>query len=554
MDRLRLRCSSQRTGVFDLTGQSLAIGRHPDNDVTIRDDLASRFHCIVETDERGRYRVQDLGSRNGTRVNGDRVGAASLHEGDVVTVGRHRFAVEELPKPEPEPAPVGAPEEAADEGGASKKRVRSRAGTVQADRSWARSLREAIEELPDSGDDETITLLDKNRAELSSLSSDADGPVALRLLLLLSARARATDLHTEPKGDAVAVRMRVDGQMIHTVDLPNSVGEVINGVIKTACQMPAAGRDAVLDGGFSARLRNRRVDFRASLTPTVHGQKLVVRILDARVAPQSLSGLGMPAYMHQRIQTMCQQDTGLLLTTGPTGSGKTTTLYNAIRDIDRETRNVVTIEDPVEYYLDNVTQIPVKQSEGFGVMLRSVLRQDPDVILVGEIRDQETARVAMQAAMTGHLVFSTVHSRDSIGAIFRLLDLGVEQYLVANALDVVVAQRLVRLLCEKCKRKVRVSPGQASRMGRYLEGKDAVHTATGCSACFRTGYQGRRALFEMLDFNDDLRDIVLRNPTIHEMRKTIEQGVFTTLQQAGWLLAARGDTSLDEVEKVVGRG
>jgi type II secretory ATPase GspE/PulE/Tfp pilus assembly ATPase PilB-like protein len=239
---------------------------------------------------------------------------------------------------------------------------------------------------------------------------------------------------------------------------------------------------------------------------------------------------------------------------GPTGSGKTTTLYNALRSIDRHARNVVTIEDPVEYQLDNVTQIPIDEGKGnsFNQLLRSVLRQDPDVILVGEIRDEETARTAMQAAMTGHLVFSTVHAKDTIAAIFRLLDLKVEPYLVSSSLDLVLAQRLLRVLCEHCKRPIPVAPGQATRIGRFLGGKTQVYTGTGCARCLRTGYRGRRAIFELLDFNDELRDIILRDPSIQAMKKVIEQGLFTTLAQSGWKLAAEGVTSLEEVDQVCG--
>jgi general secretion pathway protein E len=423
----------------------------------------------------------------------------------------------------------------------------------KADRRWVQTLRSTLDALPPkSSVDEQIIVLDPRGNPTASLASESDGPIAVRLLLLTSSKARATDIHVEPKGDAYAVRMRVDGQMVTIVDLPNEVGELIAGLIKTACQMKQAGREAVLDGSFSTKFNARRVDFRASFTPTVHGQKLVLRVLDARTAPQRLSDMHMPTHMQDRIRKLTEQDTGLLLTCGPTGSGKTTTLYNALREIDRETRNVVTIEDPVEYHLDNVTQIPITANTSFPQILRSVLRQDPDVILVGEIRDEETARVAMQAAMTGHVVFSTVHAKDSIGAVFRLLDLGVEQYLVANSLDLILAQRLVRVLCESCKRPVQVSPGQSSQIGRFLEGKTEVFAATGCAKCLRTGYHGRQGLLEMLEFSNDLRDIVLNNPTIQAMRRKIEEGVFTTLQQSGWLLAARGVTSLDEVERVAG--
>jgi general secretion pathway protein E len=355
--------------------------------------------------------------------------------------------------------------------------------------------------------------------------------------------------------------MRVDGQMITICDLPNGVGELALGLIKTACQFRPHAREAVLDGHFSAKIPAtvgstaggyRRVDYRVSFTPSVHGQKLVVRVLDQRDAPKTLMEMGLPPYMNERIRRLVQQDAGLLLVCGPTGSGKTTTLYNAIREIDRETRNVVTIEDPVEYHLDMVTQIPIDDNRGnsFGSVLRSVLRQDPDVILVGEIRDEETARTAMQAAMTGHLVFSTVHAKDTMSSVFRLLDLKVEPYLVANSLEVVLAQRLVRVLCDNCKRAVKVTPAQATRMGRFLENQTEVYVATGCATCLRTGYRGRKAIFELLDFTDELRDVILKEPTITAMKRIIESGLFTTLVQSGWIQVARGITTMEEVDRV----
>jgi general secretion pathway protein E len=288
----------------------------------------------------------------------------------------------------------------------------------------------------------------------------------------------------------------------------------------------------------------------------VHGQKLVLRVLDAAIAPRSLSELGLPAYMHNRVKKACSKEQGFVLVCGPTGSGKTTTLYNALREIDRETSNIVTIEDPVEYQLEGTTQIPIDEKKGnsFSQLLRSVLRQDPDVILVGEIRDEETARTAMQAAMTGHLVFSTVHSKDSISAVFRLLDLKIEPFLVASSLEIVLAQRLVRALCDNCKSAVRITPRQATTMGKFLEGKNELYVPVGCPACLKTGYRGRKAIFELLDFTDELRDIVLKEPTIAQMKKVIEKGLFTTLQQSGWRLASEGGTDLDEVERVAGGG
>jgi general secretion pathway protein E len=258
--------------------------------------------------------------------------------------------------------------------------------------------------------------------------------------------------------------------------------------------------------------------------------------------------------MYEKLRTIATKDAGLLLACGPTGSGKTTTLYSCLREIDVNTRNAITIEDPVEYYLEGSTQIPIdhKQGNTFAHILRSVLRQDPDVIFVGEIRDIETATVAMQASMTGHLVYTTVHAKDSIGAIFRLLDLGIEPYLVANALNVIIAQRLVRLLCETCKKAVKPTPTQNMKMGASLGGVPQIFVPTGCKRCLRTGYIGRRALFEVLEFTNSMRDVVLKTPTIQGIRSIAEQGLFMTLQQHGFQLVAQGVTSIEEVDRVSG--
>lgn len=543
---------------LSLGEKPITIGRSPENVLHLEDNSLSRFHCVIEhapdrpangdfdIDESGdgetvTFHLRDLGSRNGTKLNGSKVTDAAIRAGDIIKIGSFTFTVEA-------------------EDTLKEKQQAARANAAATKSPWVSDLEEMINSLPPLGEGvmDRVDMIDGRGKASGALVGGAEGPKAVRLLLLGASKSRATDIHCEPKGDCVQVRMRVDGQMIQVVELPNNVGEVLNGLIKTACQMRPTGREAVLDGHFSVKFPQsvvnvaRRVDYRVSFTPSVHGQKLVIRVLDMRDAPKGLSDLGLPPYQWERVKKVTEQDSGLLLMCGPTGSGKTTTLYCALREIDRETRNVITIEDPVEYQIDNVTQIPVNAHMGntFGSMLRSVLRQDPDVLLVGEIRDEETARTAMQAAMTGHLVFSTVHAKDTMASVFRLLDLKVEPYLVANSLEVVVAQRLVRVLCDNCKRSVRVTPGQATKMGRFLEGQHEVYTATGCAACLRTGYRGRRALFELLDFNDELRDVVLKEPTIAAMKKVIEAGLFTTLVQSGWLLAARGVTSMEEVDRV----
>lgn len=587
--------TSEMVRLYD---RPLTLGRHPDNDVVVIDDLASRFHAVVEPIEGAdsAYRVRDLGSRNGTKVNKEKVKTADLQVNDIISIGSKRFIVKVMspdtiaaansssPKtPAADETVQGAalrprgirfkdegptlaeepdvPEENGDAGdGQSKRQPRQRVTRAPklsgvALPQWAQVFREIVEILPPkSSADIPITMINSRGESTEALASNSAGSVSTRLVLLAATKSRATDIHIEPRGDAYGIRIRVDGQMVRLSDIPNEVGVLLLGIIRAACLMKAAARDAVQDGHFSTRVQERRVDYRASFTPSVHGQKLVVRILDELNSPHSLREMNLAPYMLERMAAVCEQTQGMILVCGPTGSGKTTTLYNAMRSIDREHRNVITIEDPVEYYLEGVTQIPADNDRGhsFGELLRSVLRQDPDVILVGEIRDDETARTGMRAAMTGHLVFSTVHAKDSIGAVFRLLDLGVEPYLVANSLDLVLAQRLMRVLCPECKQATTLKPGQANRMGRYAQGISRVYTPVGCMHCLNTGFWGRQAGFEMLSFTDELRDVVLNSPTIAGMRQIIDQGLFTSLVQSGWKYACEGLTSMEEVDRVMG--
>lgn len=543
MAKFMLTSSDGRGLLFTLGRGPTVIGRGADTTIPLpEDELASRKHCEIRTDSTGGLIVTDLGSRNGTKVNKQKIeGPTALRKGDSLKVGSHVFTVEV-------------------EQSMAEARAEARATSIDtggsAAVSWPAELRSMIESLAPrgSGADEPVQLVDNAGDPSNILATETDGPRLMRLLLLLASKSRATDIHIEPKADRTSVRMRVDGQMTAITEVSPKTGELCIGVARAACNMVAAAKDTAVDGHFSSRFKTKRVDYRASITPTVHGPKLVLRVLDGTSAPKSLTELGMPAYMHDRIKRTCEKEHGLLLVSGPTGSGKTTTLYNALREIDRDTTNVVTIEDPVEYQLEGVTQIPVDEhrGNGFNDLLRSVLRQDPDVILVGEIRDEETARTAMQASITGHVVFTTIHAKDSISSVFRLLDLKVEPYLVANALDLVVAQRLVRMLCDNCKRPIRIPAGQLSRLGRWLEGKSESFESVGCAQCLRTGYRGRRAVFEMLDVTDELRDVILRDATVTAIKRVVERGLFMTLQQCGWQLAARGATSLDEADRVAG--
>lgn len=381
-----------------------------------------------------------------------------------------------------------------------------------------------------------------------------EGIRILRMLLLSCIQSRATDVHIEPKQNDYVARLRVDGMMVEAAHIDKQTASRLVGVVKILSDIDIAQRNTIQEGHFSARVDNRRIDYRISFTPSMYGQKLVIRVLDLANAPVHMSELHMPDWMLQTIRKTSKQDQGMILVSGPTGSGKTTTLYSILRDIDVQQRNVITIEDPVEYQISGVTQIPVNEQQGndFKTLLRSILRQDPDVILLGEVRDKETAQTAMQASMTGHLVLSTVHAKDTIGSMFRLLDLGIESYLVASALNIILAQRLVRVLCPDCKEAKRPTPQQTMRMGRSVEGIREIYVPVGCAKCLNTGYNGRRGIYEMLAMSDELRDVVLKSPTIQAIKEETNLTGFMTLRQSGFKLVAEGATSMEEVDRVTG--
>jgi general secretion pathway protein E len=550
---------------------ALTVGRMPDNALVLTDDKASRHHCIIEP-HGGGFRVRDLNSSNGTKLNNEPVKVEILDNGDVVKIGSTELRFIDPEQQAPRKKRILTPDfKAAAEDNLKDLHV---ARTVDLDlndavtdaqTNYEIKLREIINAATlKPFDEKDISLVDMrgvtlHQAESAGLDSGTDdeageGIRAFRLLLLAAFRSRATDIHVEPRIDKAAVRLRVDGYMLSAVELTMTLFKRILGVIKILCQIDTSQRNTVQDGHFSVSVKGKRVDFRISLTPSMHGQKLVIRVLDSSNAPSRLHELGLVPWMYEKLRVIATKDAGLLLACGPTGSGKTTTLYSCLREIDVNTRNAITIEDPVEYYLEGCTQIPIDQKTGntFATILRSVLRQDPDVIFVGEIRDIETANVAMQASMTGHLVYTTVHAKDSIGAIFRLLDLGVEAYLVANALNLIIAQRLVRMMCDTCKKGVKPTPAQNMKMGASLQGIPQIFVPTGCKRCLKTGFIGRRALFELLEFTNSMRDVVLKTPTIQAIRDIANQGLFTTLQQYGYQLVAQGFTNIDEVDRVSG--
>ena len=439
---------------------------------------------------------------------------------------------------------------------------------VAGTRDSAESVEALVSSLPEKTFGESDIALISSRGQLMHAASAAahrtgprDAVDWLRLLLLLCARSRATDIHLEPKGNEYTIRTRIDASMVEICHLSNALGLKLSALIKVLAEIDITQKNTIQEGHFSARVpssrrgETRRIDYRLSFAPAVYGQKLVIRVLDASYAPLSVGALDLPDWMRQEVEHVIQQDSGMVLVCGPTGSGKTTTLYALIRGSDASRRNVVTIEDPVEIQLENVTQIPVDDSQGktFSNLLRSTLRQDPDVILIGEIRDAETARIAMQAAITGHLVFSTLHTQNTVGAVFRLLDLGAEPYLVSQALQLVLAQRLVRQLCQYCKMAVRPTPEQLDKMGPAAEGVSRLFVPRGCSRCLNTGYFGRRAIFELLSVSDKLRELISRTATAAQMQEVINDGPFQRLHDSGYHLVAQGVVPFEEIDRAVGR-
>ncbi|HMO24862.1 MAG TPA: GspE/PulE family protein [Tepidisphaeraceae bacterium] len=525
----------------------ITVGRQVGNLITLKgDDLISRFHAQFE--RRGEdIWVKDMGSRNGTRVNGKVVVEWKLKPGDVITIGKTAFTL----TGEQQTIPANTP--------AAREPERFEVASEAAGVAPARALAHLAASLPNKPFEQSdIVLMDaKGRVSHDVWRQGDEVPAEavtlLRLILLVSFRTRASDIHIEPRNDGASVRIRVDGGMVEVCKLKKETFTRLISLVKVLCEIDLSPRNQVQEGSFNARVPDRRVDYRVSFSPSLHGQKLVMRVLDAANAPRYLWDLNLPDPMFRELERSMRRDSGMILVCGPTGSGKTSTLYSVLRTIDATERNVVTIEDPIEIQIENVTQMPVDEDHGnsFPNLLRSVLRQDPDVILVGEIRDQETAKVAMQAAMTGHLVFSTVHSKDTVGSVFRLLDLGLEPFLVASGLQNLLAQRLVRTLCPFCKSPSSPSEDQLREMGSEHASLQTIYVPNGCARCLGTGFAGRRGVFELLSVTDELREAVQRqNQT--DIMAAARKAVYKTLKQSGYTLVAQGLTTFDEVDRVVG--
>ena len=366
---------------------------------------------------------------------------------------------------------------------------------------------------------------------------------------------RATDVHLEPKeGEELIVRCRVDGIMQNVLTLKGSAGRAVVSAIKVCADMDIAERRRPQDGTFALLKAGRKFDVRAASGPTSFGEKMALRLLDAdsSVINGGLTSLGMRESMLKTLQAIVQQPHGMLIVCGPTGSGKTTTLYVALGEIDVLSRNIVTIEDPIEYRLENISQTAVNTAAEltFAKILRSVLRQDPDVILVGEIRDKETAEIAMQAALTGHFVFTTLHANDTATTVTRLLDIGIDTTLIQSAVTAVLAQRLVRVLCPKCKEPYPAPPEFRQKLGVPPEKEVTIYREKGCPACHGTGYKGRTGVHELLVFDNAIRELLVGHPSIQAIRAAARKAGTRTLQEAGIAKVLAGITSLNEIVRV----
>ncbi len=401
--------------------------------------------------------------------------------------------------------------------------------------------------------EDAVEVVDEKNEEVTDLERIAgESPVIryVNFLITSAVREGASDIHIEPGEAKLRVRFRIDGILFDQQTPPMSMHAAVVSRLKIMANMDISERRLPQDGRIRATVRGRNVDLRVSTLPITHGEKCVIRILDNRSILVGLENLGMMPECLNAFNKQITEPHGIILVTGPTGSGKSTTLYSALQVMDGSTMNISTVEDPVEYELAFANQVGVHESIGmtFSAALRSLLRQDPDVIMIGEIRDDETARIAVQASLTGHLVLSTLHTNDAPSSITRLINIGIEPYLISASLNAVLAQRLVRKICEKCKQKV-TQPTEAELA--YLktcgmEGAE-LYQGAGCDVCRNTGYKGRLGIYEFLELDDELRDSISSSPTVTELRQIARSKGMTTLRGDGVQKAIAGLTTLNEV-------
>lgn len=405
-------------------------------------------------------------------------------------------------------------------------------------------------------DDEELS-----EAELRELGEDAPVVRLANLIINQAVSDKASDIHIEPRKDCVLVRFRIDGIMMEAMKLPRKVSAPLTSRIKIVANMDIAEKRAPQDNRIGATINGKEFDFRVSTLPVVYGEKIVMRVLDKGSINIGLSKLGFIEHNLKILEDMASKNYGIVLVTGPTGSGKSTTLYSLINQTNDGQKNIITIEDPVEYEINNINQCSVNEKAGmtFSAGLRAMLRQDPDVIMIGEMRDQETATIAMEAALTGHLVFSTLHTNDAASAPSRLMDMEVEPFLIASSLVGVLAQRLIRQICPNCKESYTASRESLLRYGFPLpeevgaetKGELTLFRGKGCDHCKGSGFRGRTGVHELLVMSDEIRDKILHRAPSHEIRKLAVENGMKTLQVDAVQKILMGVTSVDEVLRVI---
>jgi type IV pilus assembly protein PilB len=390
-----------------------------------------------------------------------------------------------------------------------------------------------------------------NITDAEALADSAPVRKLLNMVLLLAIKDHASDIHFEPFEDEFRIRIKAEGVLYEMVPPPRHLAFAITTRIKVMASLDIAERRMPQDGRIELMVGGHPVDLRVSVLPTIFGESVVMRILDRSVVNLSLENVGMDDDMMSKFRNAIDRPNGIVLVTGPTGSGKTTTLYSSLTELNDIADKLITTEDPVEYDIDGIIQIPIDNDVGvtFAGCLRAILRQDPDTILVGEIRDLETAEIAIQAALTGHLVFSTLHTNDAPATVTRLKDMGIQPFMICATVEAILAQRLVRRICTKCREETKVSSAMLTDLG--LKPEDITDKkffkGTGCDNCNNTGYKGRIALFELMILNDKIRDMVLGNASTDELREEARLNGMLPLREFGIAVAVDGITTLDEV-------
>ena len=407
------------------------------------------------------------------------------------------------------------------------------------------------------GEEKGFEVVDENPDEDTNLDGVEDEASIIRFVnqvLKDAIELRASDIHLEPFEDEFRIRYRIDG-VLQEVPVPPQLKRfqpAIVSRVKILSHLNIAEKRLPQDGRIKIRIEDSEVDIRVSVIPMLHGEAVVMRLLRQNSKLRGLPDIGMDKREQDCFRRVLQMPHGIILVTGPTGSGKTSTLYTALNEINDAVRKIITIEDPVEYQLKGVNQIQVSEKAGltFARGLRSILRHDPDVVLIGEIRDQETAQIAVQASLTGHLVFSTLHTNDAPGAVTRLVDMGVEPYLVASSLEAVLAQRLVRVLCKHCKQPDNSPTALTLKAQIGIPANATIYRSVGCRECRNTGFYGRHAIFEWMDSDNEIRQLVLKNASSDQIRDAARKQGMKTLAEDGWRLVRLGLTTVEEVLSV----